>query len=88
MTKANQPSTNTTPPAADRSALARVGRDVRARLDDDPGAQRIVSDAAEVWAIPEFLSETECTRLRAMIDAVARPSTLFTPNPDSPYRTS
>ena len=88
MTSANQPSPTANPPQADRPALARVGAAVRTRLDADPGAQRIATGQAELWAISGFLSETECARLRAMIDTVARPSSLFTPNPEIPYRTS
>ena len=60
----------------DQDALKRVGAKVRQRLEGDPQAYKIPTDMAEIYAIGDFLSAEECTRLTRMIDAVARPSEL------------
>ena len=88
MTSASKLTPDASPPSADQRALAKVGAAVRARLDADPGAQRIATDRAELWAVSGFLDPAECARMTALIDIVARPSTLFTADPDVPYRTS
>jgi prolyl 4-hydroxylase len=72
----------------DRAALARVGQRVRARLDADPAAARLPFDQAELYTVPGFLSATECDRFIAMIDAVAKPSTLYSAADDGSIRTS
>lgn len=77
-----------TDPAPDSHALARLGTRVRARLARHPAAYRLPGDAVELFAIPDFLSQDECTRLCAMIDAVARPSALHELDYASGFRTS
>ena len=69
----------TSPP--DQDALARIGKTVRNRLDADPKVYRVPTDLAEIYAIGDFLSESECARLRELIDLVAQPSRLH----DSAY---
>lgn len=80
------------PPAArtnpDRAALIRVGKRVRARLTADPTAYRIETDQAELYTVPGFLSARECEHLIAMVEPVARPSTLYTVADDPAARTS
>ena len=68
---------------------ARIGDAVRARLDRNPMVQRI-GDAPgfEIYGRPDFLSAEECADLRAVIDAGARPSTLFSGSANADYRTS
>ena len=72
----------------DQDALARIGECVRARLLADPAAYRVADDRIELFAIGGFLSESECARLRDMIDAVARPSALHELDYASGFRTS
>lgn len=67
---------------------ARIGETVRAKLKRNPMTSPIASDTLEIFGRPAFLSAQECTALRAMIDAGAKPSALFS-GPENPtYRTS
>ena len=72
----------------DQAALRRVGDSVRTRLDADPGVYRIETDLADLYAIGDFLSIAECERLCAMIDDVAKPSSLHEIGYESGFRTS
>jgi prolyl 4-hydroxylase len=72
----------------DQEALARVGAQVRERLAADPGVDRIENDHCELFAVGDFLTPAECTRLCAMIDEVARPSSLHELDYASGFRTS
>ncbi|MGI9375250.1 2OG-Fe(II) oxygenase [Altererythrobacter sp. FM1] len=72
----------------DQDALRRIGETVRARLDADPKAYKVPTDKAEIWAIGEFLTPVECDRMMRMIDAVARPSSLYDQDYESGFRTS
>ena len=72
----------------DQDALARAGKIVRTRLDADPKAYKIPSDKAEIYAIGEFLTTSECRTLAGMIDVVAQPSTLYEGTEKAGYRTS
>lgn len=72
----------------DQDALRRIGETVRARLDADPKAYKVPTDKAEIWAIGEFLTPVECDRMMRMIDAVARPSSLYDQDYNSGFRTS
>jgi prolyl 4-hydroxylase len=64
-------------PNPDRAALRKVGERVRRRLDADPAAVRLQTDQAEIYAVGDFLGAAECDRLIEIIDAVAKPSTLY-----------
>lgn len=77
-----------TAPVPDQDALARLGKSVRARLAINPAAYRIPAGKVELFAIGNFLSDAECTRLCTMIDAVARPSALHELDYASGFRTS
>ncbi len=72
----------------DQDSLKRVGESVRKRLAADPGVYKIDTDKAELFAIGDFLSATECQRLCLMIDEVARPSSLHEIGYESGFRTS
>ncbi|MDJ0641492.1 MAG: 2OG-Fe(II) oxygenase [Erythrobacter sp.] len=72
----------------DQDGLKRVGKSVRERLEADPGAYKVDTDKAELFAIGDFLSVAECQRLCLMIDEVARPSSLHELGYDSGFRTS
>lgn len=67
------------PPAynPDRRALKAVGQQVRRRLERDPAVRRIAPHHVELYAGADFLSARECERLIAMVDSVAKPSTLY-----------
>lgn len=75
-------------PNPDRAALARVGRQVRERLGADPGAYRIPTDMAEVFAVRDFLDPAECDKVIALIDGSARPSTIYDHGHGPDFRTS
>ncbi len=72
----------------DQDALVRVGKSVRSRLADDPEAYRIETDKADLFAIGDFLTKSECDRLCTMIDLTAKPSILHEEGYDSGFRTS
>jgi len=84
----NSADTSKTAPLKDKVALARMGEQVRTRLAADPAAFRIDTDKAEIFAFSQFLSPVECERFIAMVDAVARPSTVFDIRYEDGYRTS
>lgn len=72
----------------DQAALKRLGNNVRERLVSDPSVYKVETDKAEIYAVTDFLTKSECQRLRLMIDVVARPSTLHTQGYESGFRTS
>ena len=72
----------------DQAGLERVGRLVRGRLAANPAVYQVPAERAEIFAVGEFMSADECERMRAMIDACARPSTVFDLDYSSGYRTS
>ena len=79
---------NSTTTVPDQDALRRVGASVRARLEGDPGVYKIPSDRAEIFAVGDFLTATECERFVRIIDVVARPSELHDTSYASKFRTS
>ena len=64
-------------PNPDKAALKRAGDVVRKRLLADPKVYQVPSEQAEIFAVGDFLSPAECDRMKAMIDTVAKPSTLY-----------
>ena len=72
----------------DLEALARIGAKVRARLEADESIFRFPTEAAEIYAVANFFTESECTRLRGLVDATAEPSKLFDNPYESGFRTS
>ncbi|HSJ79036.1 MAG TPA: 2OG-Fe(II) oxygenase [Erythrobacter sp.] len=75
-------------PVPDQQALADLGSRVRTRLAADAAVYRIENPAVELFAVGDFLSAGECETLCAMIDAVARPSSLHEVDYASGFRTS
>lgn len=69
-------------------ARARIGDRVRERLNRNPMVSRIDAPNLEIYGRHDFLSPEECAGLRALIDADARPSTLFSGSANADYRTS
>ncbi len=76
------------PPNPDRAALARTAAQVRAQLDAEPGIYKVPVEAAELWTRGAFLSDQECDRLIAMIDAAAEPSGILSHGHTEVWRTS
>jgi prolyl 4-hydroxylase len=74
--------------AEDQPALRKLGNKVRARLDANGKAWKVPTDQAEIWAVADFITPSECERLIEMVDAVARPSTVFDSSYESGFRTS
>jgi prolyl 4-hydroxylase len=72
----------------DQSALARLGKEVRTRLAANPEVYRVPAAGLELYAIGSFLSDGECVKLCAMIDAIAKPSALHELDYASGFRTS
>jgi len=72
----------------DKDALRRVGETVRKRLAGDPRVYKVPTDKAEIFAIGDFLSPSECQRAMRMIDVVANPSSLYDQDYSSGFRTS
>jgi prolyl 4-hydroxylase len=75
-------------PNPDQAALASVAARVSARLDGKPGVYKVPVEAAEVWTSSDFLSEDECARLVALIDAAAEPSGILSHGHTEVWRTS
>lgn len=73
---------------ADQARLRRVGRIMRERLAANPAVYQVPVEGAEIFAVGDFLQPEECDRMRAMIDACARPSAVFDLDYSSGYRTS
>lgn len=90
MSETQPPSPQPPPPGpqADRAALARTGDMVRRRLDSDPAAYKVPVDKAEIYAVGDFLSPTECERFIGMIDAAAYPSKVLDHGYAGVFRTS
>lgn len=81
------------PPTADDAdkpspLRARISKQVAAKLARNPMVSRVENPKIELFARRAFLDVEECAGMRALIDAGAEPSKLFsgTQNPD--YRTS
>ncbi|MDP3676184.1 MAG: 2OG-Fe(II) oxygenase [Novosphingobium sp.] len=72
----------------DMEALALIGANVRARVEADDSIFRFPTEAAEIFAVANFFTPAECTRLRGLVDATAEPSRLFESTYESGFRTS
>ena len=72
----------------DKGALARLGAQVRDRLDANPLIYKLPTDKAEIFALGEFMDAGECARMCEMIDTVAKPSKAFDSDYSQAYRTS
>lgn len=75
-------------PNPDKTELARIGKLVRERLDTDPFAYKVPVEGAELYAVSDFLTTSECDYLMGLIDQVARPSEVFEEVHQPGYRTS
>jgi len=71
----------------DKDALRRVGETVRKRLTAS-NVYKVPTEKAEIFAVGDFLTPSECQRAMRMIDTVARPSSLYDEDYASGFRTS
>lgn len=67
---------------------AQIGRKVAAKLSRNPMVARMESECLTLYMRDDFVSPAECAQLRAVIDAGARPSSLFSGTAEADYRTS
>ena len=67
---------------------AAIGVAVRERLERNPMVSRIDAPGLDIFGREHFLNPQECAGLRALIDAGAKPSTLFSGDKNAEYRTS
>lgn len=67
---------------------AAFGESVRRKLDRNPMVSRIDIPSLEIYGRQNFMSAEECAEMRALIDASAKPSTLFSGSANADYRTS
>lgn len=75
-------------PVFDKAALARTGQRVTARLAAHPDIYRLPTDKAEIFALGDFMSPAECTRMIETIDVVAKPSRALQTEYSLAFRTS
>lgn len=73
---------------SDHNALAKVGADVRNRLEATQGASRFPLKDAEIYLIDGFLSADLCSQLVKLIEDSASPSRLMEEENWEGYRTS
>ena len=76
------------PEVPDQGALKRTGEQVRKRLLANKAIYTLPTDKAEIFAMGDFMNAEECGRMVAMIDQVARPSSVFDVDYGAAYRTS
>ncbi|MBB6123317.1 prolyl hydroxylase family protein [Sphingobium subterraneum] len=69
-------------------ARAKLGAKVRAKLSRNPMVTRIANPKLEIFGRAHFATPQECAAMRAMIDAGAEPSALFSGSSGSEYRSS
>jgi prolyl 4-hydroxylase len=72
----------------DQRALADLGARVRIRLAANSAVYRVATSPVELFAVGDFIAVDDCATLCAMIDAVARPSSLHELDYASGFRTS
>lgn len=78
------------PDDADQPSPARaaIGQRVSAKLARNPMIERLGDARLDLFLRPHFATPAECAALRAMIDAGAQPSILFSGTQGPEYRTS
>jgi prolyl 4-hydroxylase len=69
-------------------ARATIGEAVGTRLARNMMVSRIDAPGLDIYGRHDFLSAEECAGLRALIDADAKPSSLFSGSANADYRTS
>lgn len=72
----------------DPAVLARIGRDVRARLERIPAFERVATDLADIYLVEKFLTGPDCRRIMQAINRHAVPSTLYSGTQTAGFRTS
>lgn len=72
----------------DNARLKRMGTNVRARLVGNPKVYQVPTGQAEIFAVGDFMSPEECTKMIGLIDDCAKPSQVFDLKYEDGYRTS
>jgi len=72
----------------DQVRLRHIGEQVRARLAANRAVHKVPLATIELFAVGNFMSAAECTKMIEMVDAVAEPSAVFDLAYDSGFRTS
>lgn len=67
---------------------AKIGATVAKKLGRNPMVSRLDAPHLDIFGRHGFMSPDECAGMRAMIDAGAQPSTLFSGSANADYRTS
>jgi len=75
-------------PNPDQAAMKALGERVRARLSADPSVERLPADHAELWAVADFVTNSECAQLMDMVDRTAVPSEVLDHGYNDAWRTS
>ncbi len=65
-----------------------AGHNVSQRLEANPRIKRAPLESVQIYYHPDFLDVAQCAKLRQMIDANRRPSTLLADPNEPNYRTS
>jgi prolyl 4-hydroxylase len=65
-----------------------IGHEVKERLARTPKAFKIPSNDLDIFVVRDFLTQAECDKLVARIDARRVPSQLLAPTEDPDFRTS
>ena len=68
--------------------LASLGQQVRRRLGHNPAVVPIGQAGLDLYAVKQFAQPAECAGLVARIESNARPSTLYSVDSESGFRTS
>ncbi len=76
------------PENIDQARLRRVGETVRHRLAANPAVYKVPVEEVELFAVGDFMSPAECSKMVELIDAVAQPSVVFDLDYADGYRTS
>jgi prolyl 4-hydroxylase len=76
------------PAHPDKAALAAMGAAVLKRIEANSDFYRLPAEKADIFALGGFMSESECARMRGLIDQVAKPSQAFSISYSSAFRTS
>ena len=77
-----------TTPSSPVQQRKRIGDAVTRHLASNLAMRRVETDAAQIYACPDYLDPAQCQTLIDVIDANRRPSTLLSSSYDAEFRTS
>lgn len=73
---------------SDAKLLVKQAAEVRTRLATNPAVYDFRNPNAELFAVGDFMTADECSRMIALVDRVAKPSATFDTPYSANYRTS